>query len=306
MEKNRKKKNEQLLDANLLTSINEKEKIRIQLIDTKICQNYDVSQDNKSIFISNKKNIKNISDTDKSDNTTNSLNISNSNSISDNDEVDISKKDKNLSPTDELEDVIEISELKGKEIDYYNIIDKFFSNCESTEIEKMIEIINGNNLVSLRFLDWFVTRYCYLYKLSIKFNNKFINEENFNINISYKAQLKSFKKKYFDPFRRKKKFFFVINKEITNEQPKKYVILTTLGQLNFFKWAITYNIIKYTENNYKDILSKFSHVNSYFKKNKSDSKSDSDKNSDENLNNSHKNIITTKLPTVTRNINLEL
>ena len=314
MEKIRKKKNDQVIDGDLLTGINDKEKIRIQLIDTKICENYDVTNDNKSIFISNKKkNLKNSTDTDKSDNTTNtnsntnsaSISISNSNSNSDFDEIEISKNDKN-SFNEEYEDVIEISELKGKEIDYYNMIDKFFSNCDYSEIEKMIDIINGNNLVSLRFLDWFVTRFCYLYKLSIKFNNKFTNEDNFNINISYKAQLKSFKKKYFDPFRRKKKFYFVINKDIPNQQPKKYVILTTLGQLNFFKWAISFNIIKYTENNYKDILSKFSHVNSYFKKNKSDSKSDSDKNTDEPLLSSNKNIMVNKLPTVTRNINLEL
>ena len=176
------------------------------------------------------------------------------------------------------------------------MIEKFFNKCENLNIEKMINIINGENLVSLRFLDWFVTRYCYLYKLSYKFINNFIKEENFNINISYKAQLKSFKKKYFDPFRRKKKFYFIINKNINTNEHKKYIILTTIGQLNFFRWAITNNIITYTETNYKDILSKFSHVNSYFRKNKLDNKSDSDKiNNDKN-----------KMPVVTRNINLEL
>ena len=40
----------------------------------------------------------------------------------------------------------------------------------------------------------------------------------------------------------------------------------TLVQLNFFRWAISYNIIKYTEENYRTIINKLSHVNSYFKK----------------------------------------
>ena len=158
----------------------------------------------------------------------------------------------------ESSEIISIKDFIGKEIHYYNMIDKFFSKCNNTMIEKMINIINGDNLVSLRFLDWFVTRYCYLYKLSINVNNEFVKEDNLNINISYKAQLKSFKKKNFDPFRRKKKFYYNI---------RTYNVLTTIGQLNFFRWAFSNNIISYTEDNYKDIIAKFNHVNSYFVKN---------------------------------------
>jgi len=109
---------------------------------------------------------------------------------------------------DELIDVIKITDFKSKELMYYNMLDKYFNNCTNDEIQSMIDIINGNHLISLRFLDWFVTRYCYLYKLSINVNNVYNKENNFNINISYKAQLKSFKKKYFDLFRRKKKIYY--------------------------------------------------------------------------------------------------
>ena len=65
------------------------------------------------------------------------------------------------------EDIIDISQLKGKEIWHYSMLEKFFLNCELQTIEKMVDIINGNHLISLRFLDWFVTRYCYLYKINI-------------------------------------------------------------------------------------------------------------------------------------------
>jgi hypothetical protein len=191
-------------------------------------------------------------------------------------------------------DIIEIKSLYGKEIYYYNMLEKFFQNQPDKEIKRMIDIINGTNIVSLRFLDWFVTRYCYLYKLSISINTPYNKENNFNINISYKAQLKSYKKKYFDPFRRKKKFFFIIEKN-----NNKLIILTTIGQLNFFRWAISNDIINYTENNYKNIIVKFNHVNTYFKKNKLilDEETSNDDSKDSKKNN---------VPSVVRNIMLEL
>jgi hypothetical protein len=173
------------------------------------------------------------------------------------------------------EDIIEINQLKGKEIWHYSMLEKFFLNCELQTIEKMVDIINGNHLISLRFLDWFVTRFCYLYKININVNNKLSVQKNFNINISYKAQLKSFTKKYFDPFKRKKKFIFTLDKF-------KMSFLTTLGQLNFFRWAISNDVIHYTETNYREIVSKYEHVNKFFKKHSSNSSSNS-KNTSSNL-----------------------
>lgn len=162
------------------------------------------------------------------------------------------------------EDIIEISQLKGKEIWHYSMLEKFFMTCEMQIIQKMVDIINGNHLISLRFMDWFVTRYCYLYKTNININNKFTKQNNFNINISYKAQLKSFTKKYFDPFKRKKKFVFTLEKFNVS-------FLTTLGQLNFFRWAISNDVITCTETNYREIIAKYEHVNSFFKKHSSNS-----------------------------------
>ena len=64
----------------------------------------------------------------------------------------------------------------------------------------------------------------------------------------YKAQLKSYKKKNFDPFRRDRKFYYSYDQL---DDTKK--VLTTLGQLNFFKWAISNKIIDYVEKHYEDI-----------------------------------------------------
>jgi hypothetical protein len=190
-------------------------------------------------------------------------------------ETSVSSKDnsqQNIDTTSQFlandEDIIEISQLKGKEIWHYSMLEKFFINCEIPIIQKMVDIINGNHLISLRFLDWFVTRYCYLYKTNINVNNKFTKQNNFNINISYKAQLKSFTKKYFDPFKRKKKFVFTLDKFNVS-------FLTTLGQLNFFRWAISNDVINCTETNYRDIIAKYEHVNSFFKKHSSNSSTNS-------------------------------
>lgn len=160
------------------------------------------------------------------------------------------------------EDIIEISQLKGKEIWHYGMINNFFSTCELTQIQRMVDIINSKHLISLRFLDWFVTRYCSLYKTTITVANQFCKQNNFNINISYKAQLKSFTKKYFDPFKRKKKFFFTLDKF-------KISFLTTVGQLNFFRWAITHDIINHAISNFETIKKKGDFVDSFFEKHSS-------------------------------------
>lgn len=158
--------------------------------------------------------------------------------------------------------IIDISNFKKKEKMLFDVINEFFIKCSDDEINKIIEIIGGKYKISLRFLDWFVTRYCYLYKTSIEINNNSNKEQDFNINISYKAQLKSFKKKCFDPFKRKNKFYYSFDRKKSD-----FLILTTLGQLNFFKWALSYDIIKYVENNFNKINGKINHVNSFFKKN---------------------------------------
>lgn len=130
-----------------------------------------------------------------------------------------------------------------KQLCYYKMIDRYFKKCERDLIKKMVDIINAESIISLRVLEWVVTK---SNKKAI--NIKISNNEYFSINIMYKAQLKSYKKKNFDPFRRDRKFYY---KYDHNDENKK--VLTTLGQLNFFKWAISNGIIDYVDNNYEDI-----------------------------------------------------
>ena len=118
---------------------------------------------------------------------------------------------------------------------------------ENENIEQMLPIIMGESKISIRVLDWFVTNYSKNKKLYYKLDNK-----TYNVHMDYKSQLKGYKKKLFDPFCRKKRIPFYYNET-------EYVI-TTIGQLNFFKWAISKKILDYVINNfeiiYKDMQKK--------------------------------------------------
>jgi len=153
-----------------------------------------------------------------------------------------------------------------KEICYYKMIDKFFKECSDNQIKKMLDIINKESEISLRILDWFVTRYS---KKRIDIDMGV--DEIFDVHISYKAQLKSYKKTYFDPFRRRKKFYYNYDK-----QNNKKNVYTTLGQLNFFRWAITNNIIDYVEQNLSQLTKAMNSSNKEDKKKKLSDDDDED------------------------------
>ncbi len=126
-----------------------------------------------------------------------------------------------------------------------NSLKDFFS--DEYYKKELIDIISGEKSISLRSIDWFITNYSkkknIYYKIyqkedgSLTFddtNNKLV--KNINVFQSYKSQLKAYSKKKFDPFCRRER----INLNISDTN-----IETTLGQLNFFKWAINNLIIDY-------------------------------------------------------------
>lgn len=151
----------------------------------------------------------------------------------------------NKSNNDEYITDAKNTKFTSKETLYYKMIDKFFRKLNKVDIQKMLDIIDGRSKVSLRLLDWFVTRYANKYKTTYNLSTG----DRFNVHISYKAQLKSYKKRYFDPFRRRKKFIYYYD---TVDNSKK--MCTTVGQLNFFRWAFSNDVVKYVEDNYNIIL----------------------------------------------------
>lgn len=109
-------------------------------------------------------------------------------------------------------------------------------------LKKILPITLSNSKISLRILDYFVTNYSKDNNIIIKNNNTV-----FSIYNDYKLQLKAYNKKYFDPFCRGVRSSLIYNN-------KK--IETTIGQLNFFRWALTNNIIDYVSNNLESITKK--------------------------------------------------
>jgi hypothetical protein len=182
----------------------------------------------------------------------NSIDSSSCSSESDEDE------DEDLKDPEKIFNVIELC--------YYKKIIDFYKACSSDNIEKMINIIDGKSSISLRILDWFVTKYSKK-KIDCNITN---NDESFDVRISYKSQLKSFKKRYFDPFRRRQKFMYNF---VSNNKS----IITTLGQLNFFKWAFANNILIYVEKNLKQISKEMNISNKEEKKKKKDKEKEKEK-----------------------------
>ena len=130
----------------------------------------------------------------------------------------------------------------------------------TNNLQVMLNIINGESKISLRIVDWFATNYAkkHFTNYIITKNN---SNERFKVYDDYKLKLKAYSKKRFDPFCRWDR----INIPYKNG---KY-IQTTIGQLNFFKWALENNIIDYIENNYEKIEKDMNDRNSNSNKNKS-------------------------------------
>jgi len=111
---------------------------------------------------------------------------------------------------------------------------------DSEMLDKMLKIITGETKISLRIVDWFATNYAKKYYTLYNVKGK-----RFKVYLDYKLKLKAYSKKRFDPFCRWDR----INIPYKNGTS----IETTIGQLNFFKWAIENKVIDYIEEHYEEI-----------------------------------------------------
>ena len=141
-------------------------------------------------------------------------------------------------------------DVKGKQYLLKESLAKYYN--VPGRINILYEIINQKTILSLRILDWLVTNYAKSKNIMYKLPKIGTVDEKytFNIFLNYKTQLKAYSKKQFDPFCRRER----INFDITIDDPSLPTsIRTTIGQLNFFRWAIQNNIIEYAIHNIKDI-----------------------------------------------------
>jgi len=127
-------------------------------------------------------------------------------------------------------------------------------------LDKMMRIINGESKISLRIVDWFVTNFAKKYYTVYELlRQKESNEKvRFKVYNDYKLKLKAYSKRRFDPFCRWERISIPYDSEKIME--------TTIGQLNFFKWAIENKIVDFIETNYADIENDMNHRNSTAKR----------------------------------------
>jgi hypothetical protein len=109
-----------------------------------------------------------------------------------------------------------------------------------TDISEIVDLLKGTSEISLRLIDWFVTNYSKSNSTSY-----ILNGQEFVVYMNYKNQLKAYSKKLFDPFCRRERISFQI--------PEYEAFLTTVGKLNFFRWALEKGILDYIKGHQPEI-----------------------------------------------------
>ena len=101
--------------------------------------------------------------------------------------------------------------------------------------EVLVPIITGSHPVSIRVMDWYCTNWALANKFSYHWEDPQSNESRiFYVHQEYKSTLHQQGRVLFDPFRRGKRVYVVLDGN-THE--------TTLGQLYFWWWASRYNVL---------------------------------------------------------------
>jgi hypothetical protein len=117
-------------------------------------------------------------------------------------------------------------------------LQSFYTN--RSDLKEILVLLEGESIMSLRLIDWFVTNYAKQYNISYIYKG-----QEFFVYIDYKNQLKAYSKKLFDPFCRRERIMFQM-KDIP-------AFITTVGKLNFFRWAIEKGVIDYIKLNLVEV-----------------------------------------------------
>jgi len=161
-----------------------------------------------------------------------------------------------------------------------NNLMRFYENPQN--ISKIKTIVNGESRVSLRIIDWFVTNYAkkydteYTIRMRTGILKDLIEDCSFKVYHRYKLQLKAYSKRKFDSFCRWERISIPV---VTNGV--ECLMETTIGQLNFFKWAIDNQILDFIERNYDEIEKDMNSRNSSSRRNTTSSTESSETGSEE-------------------------
>jgi len=178
------------------------------------------------------------------------------------------------------------NQVKQNSLNYTSQNDLLLNNLlvfyrNNNNMERMLKIITGESKISLRIVDWFSTNYAkkhfttYDIYNEVNVSNSNVNSETsssssfkrFKVYVDYKLKLKAYSKKRFDPFCRWDRI------SIPYDDTKGTFIETTIGQLNFFKWALENKVIDFIEENYDEIEKDMNSYNSTSKRKNSNNDS---------------------------------
>lgn len=124
-----------------------------------------------------------------------------------------------------------VTTVESKQDAILRNVAKFYEDREN--LTKLTEILTKQSDLSLRLFDWLVTNY------AKKHNVVYTRSDGHVVNVysEYRNWLRGYSKRNFDPFKRRERIEFI---DINGD-----TLLTTVGQLNFFKFVIESKILDY-------------------------------------------------------------
>jgi hypothetical protein len=139
-----------------------------------------------------------------------------------------------------------------------DILIGFLIDFYKDRMQILKDIVYQNNPLSLRLIDWLITNYSKKYNVIYPLVKNDEEISYFNIYLDYKNQLKAYSKKFFDPFCRQRRIIIdckvfswsEYTEDVINLDKNNYIV-TTVGQLNFFRWFLENKIFEYAISNNK-------------------------------------------------------
>lgn len=115
-------------------------------------------------------------------------------------------------------------------------------NEEESRVQTFSDIVNHKNGLSLRIIDWLITNFSKAFSVAIE-------SEGLprNLRKDYHKNLSAHNKKNFDPFARRRRIHIVL---FTHERR-----VSTIGQLNFFRWFLSKDLVGFLLQN-KSVIEK--------------------------------------------------
>jgi hypothetical protein len=148
-------------------------------------------------------------------------------------------------------------EIVSREELLLNSLGRFYN--QDPQYLKILSLISKQKTsISLREMDYTVTNYSNNNKVIYKLKDN----SSFNMYLDYKCQLRGYSKRNFDPFCRRQRLFldfetktpiFLDEKEIEKYKLREDGLVTTIGQLAFFRWAILNEVVDFCFNNKEKI-----------------------------------------------------